>query len=76
MKKIFWILALILYSTITYSQENSRKIVHGQAVNDSVAVQDVVVFNISAKVGAVLKKNGYFDIKAREWCQTDGDKFY
>jgi hypothetical protein len=66
MKKIFGILALILYSTITYSQENSRKIVHGQAVNDSVAVQDVVVFNISAKVGAVLKKNGYFDIKARE----------
>jgi hypothetical protein len=66
MKKIFGILAVILCSTITFAQENSRKIVHGQAVNDSVAVQDVVVFNISAKVGSVLKKNGYFDIKARE----------
>ena len=66
MKKTFGILALILFSTIVYAQENSRKIVHGQAMNDSIPVEDVVVFNISAKVGAVLKKNGYFDIKARE----------
>jgi hypothetical protein len=66
MKKTFGILALILYSTLAYTQENARKIVHGQAMNDSIAVQDVVVFNISAKVGAVLKKSGYFDIKARE----------
>ena len=66
MKKTFGILALILYSTIAYTQENSRKIVHGQATNDSIAVQDVVVFNISAKLGTVLKKAGYFDIKARE----------
>ena len=66
MKKTFGIFALILYSTILHAQENSRKIVHGQAMNDSIAVQDVVVFNISAKVGTVLKKSGYFDIKARE----------
>ena len=66
MKKTFGILALILFSTIVYAQENSRKIVHGQAMNDSIPVEDVVVFNISSKVGAVLKKNGYFDIKARE----------
>lgn len=66
MKTLLGILVLFFLSQIGYSQESTRRIVHGQAINDSLAVEDVVVFNISAKLGTMLKKNGYFDIKARE----------
>jgi hypothetical protein len=66
MKKTFGIFALLILTQIAYAQELSRRIVHGQAVNDSIKVENVIVFNVSAKLGAVVKATGYFDIKARE----------
>lgn len=66
MKKTFGIFALFILTHMACAQELSRRIIHGQAVNDSVKVENVIVFNVSAKVGAVVKATGYFDIKARE----------
>ena len=66
MKKTFGIFALLILTHVAYAQELSRRIVHGQAVNDSIKVENVIVFNVSAKLGAVVKASGYFDIKARE----------
>lgn len=66
MKSILGIFILFLMSQISIAQETSRRIVHGQAVNDSIKVENVIVFNISAKLGAVTKLNGNFEIKARE----------
>ncbi len=66
MKKTFGIFAFLILTQLAYAQELSRRIVHGQAVNDSIKVENVIVFNVSAKLGAVVKASGYFDIKARE----------
>jgi len=66
MKTTFGILALFLLSQFANSQETSRKLLHGQAINDSIKVENIVIFNITAKLGTVVKTNGYFDIKARE----------
>ena len=62
MKSILGIFILFLMSQISIAQETSRRIVHGQAVNDSIKVENVIVFNISAKLGAVTKLNGNFEI--------------
>ena len=66
MKTIFGIFALFLMSQLTIAQETSRRIIHGQAINDSIKVENVIIFNISAKLGTVTKLNGNFEIKARE----------
>lgn len=63
---IIFLLAFTLWNSTGVAQELSRKTIHGQVINDSLKVEQVVIFNISAKLGAVLKSSGYFDIKARE----------
>ena len=65
MKTTLKILVLFFLSQISYSQE-SRRMIRGQAVNDSLKVENVLVFNASAKTGTIAKENGVFDIKARE----------
>ncbi len=66
MKATLGILALFFLSHLVFAQEVTRKTLHGQVMNDSVKVENVVIFNVSAKIGTVVKSGGYFDIKARE----------
>lgn len=66
MRTFFWIFVLFLWSQFAFTQEISRKILHGQVINDSIKVENVVVFNITGKLGTVVRSDGYFDIRARE----------
>jgi len=43
----------------------TRKTIHGKVVNDSIAVESGLVFNLSAKTGAVLDKKGFFSVLAK-----------
>lgn len=65
MKTTLGIITLLFISQLSVAQEVMRKTLHGQVVNDSVKVENVVIFNVSAKLGTVVKSGGYFDIKAR-----------
>ena len=66
MRTVLVIFALLMISQLSIAQETSRRIIHGQAVNDSIKVENVIIFNTSAKLGTVTKLNGTFEIKARE----------
>jgi hypothetical protein len=43
----------------------TRKTVHGKVVNDSIAVESGLVFNVNAKTGAVIDSKGFFSILAK-----------
>ena len=62
--KILVAFVVILISPFVTAQE--RKILHGQVVNDTVKVENVIIFNINAKAGTISKKDGFFNITARE----------
>lgn len=64
MKKLCLVVLLLIFQ-FGYTQTNARIILHGQVVNDSVEVENVVVFNLNSKTGAVLKQNALFAIAAK-----------
>lgn len=66
MKTNIAILVFLLASQLGFSQNPIRKMLRAQAVNDTVKVENVIVFNVNAKVGTVSKAQGYFNITARE----------
>ena len=59
----FYTFVLILIFSNVYSQ-STRTNIHGQVVSDSTNVENVIVFNVNAKLGAVIK-DGFFDIMAK-----------
>jgi hypothetical protein len=65
MKSIVGILILFLSCQLSFSQVLTRKTVHGKVVNDSIAVENGLVFNLNAKTGAVIDTKGYFSILAK-----------
>jgi hypothetical protein len=66
MKSKIGILALFLFSQICFGQASTRKLIHGQVVNDSIKVENVVVFNINSKTGTVTGSQGFFAINVKE----------
>ena len=66
MKSKISILVLFLLSQICFSQIGIRKLVRGQVVNDSINVENVVVFNVNSKTGTVTGSQGFFKIDVKE----------
>ena len=65
MRTIYKIVALFLFFQVGFSQNPVRKIVHGQAVNDSIRVENIVVFNINTDKGKIVNPDGSFEVLAR-----------
>lgn len=65
MKSNIVILVFFLISQLVFSQA-PRKMLHGQLVNDSIKVENVVIFNSNARTGTLVKYEGAFVIAARE----------
>ncbi len=59
------VLLFFLLSQVGFTQ-SARKLLHGQVVNDSVKVDNVIVFNANARTGTVAKFEGAFVITAQE----------
>ncbi len=66
MKKKINILVLFLITQLCFSQIGTRELIRGQVVNDSVNVENVVVFNVNSKTGTVTGKQGFFKINVKE----------
>lgn len=64
MKKLYLSLILLVFQ-LGYSQTDSRIVLHGQVINDSVEVENVIVFNLNSGIGLTIKKDGHFDISAK-----------
>lgn len=65
MKTVFGILILFLSCQLCFGQVLTRKTMHGKVVNDSVAIESGLVFNLNAKTGAVIDKKGFFSVLAK-----------
>lgn len=59
------ILVVCLFCQIVLGQNNSRKSLHGQVVNDFLAIESGYVMNINANVRTFIGAGGLFDIMAR-----------
>jgi hypothetical protein len=65
MRRVIGVLVLFLSCQICFSQVLTRKTVHGKVVNDSIAIENGLVFNVNAKTGAVIDAKGFFSILAK-----------
>jgi hypothetical protein len=65
MKNVLGILVLFLSCHLAFGQVLTRKTVHGKVVNDSIAIENGLVFNINAKTGSIIDTKGYFSILAK-----------
>jgi hypothetical protein len=65
MKNVLAILILFLSCQLCFSQVLTRKTIHGKVVNDSIAVESGLVFNLNAKTGALIDSKGFFSILAK-----------
>ena len=58
-------LVLIMCYQLCFSQVLTRKTMHGKVVNDSIAIENGLVFNINAKTGTTVDQKGHFSILAK-----------
>lgn len=65
MRNKLGVLFICMFCQFITAQTNSRKPLHGQVVNDSVALESGYVLNINAKTRTFISANGLFDILAR-----------
>ena len=65
MKSKIVTLVFFLISQLVFSQA-PRKMLHGQLMNDSIKVENVIIFNSNARTGTIVKYEGAFVIAARE----------
>ncbi|MBG6110300.1 hypothetical protein H4V97_002536 [Flavobacterium sp. CG_23.5] len=65
MKNKIAILVLCLFCQFCLGQVLTRKTVHGRIVNDSIKLENVVVFNVNSKTGILIGSNGFFSILAK-----------
>lgn len=59
------ILLLSLFCQLCFGQIESRKELKGQVRNVLAPVENVIVFNINSKTGAIVNQYGFFDINAK-----------
>lgn len=48
-----------------FAQNDNRKILHAQVVNDSIKVDNVLVFNINSDTGTAVDTEGVFNLKVQ-----------
>ncbi|PWB24859.1 hypothetical protein [Flavobacterium sp. HTF] len=65
MKNNLGILFVCLFCQIVLGQNNSRKPLHGQVVNDFLAIESGYIMNVNANVRTFIGAGGLFDIMAR-----------
>ena len=65
MRNKLGIFVICLFCQFTIGQTNSRKSLHGQVVNKSLAIESGYVMNINANIRTFIGPNGLFDIMAR-----------
>jgi len=65
MKNKLGILVVCLFCQIVLGQNDSRKPLHGQVLNDFLAIESGYVMNINANVRTFIGSGGLFDIMAR-----------
>jgi hypothetical protein len=65
MKNKITILVLCLFCQFCLSQVLTRKTLHGQVVNDSIKLENVIVFNVNSKTGMLIGPKGFFSILAK-----------
>lgn len=65
MKNKLGILIACLFCQIVLGQSNSRKSLHGQVLNDFLAIESGYVMNINANVRTFIGAGGLFDIMAK-----------
>jgi len=59
-------LLVFLICSVGFSQAPLRTVLHGQVINDSIKVENVIIFNVNANKGTLTTSQGFFNIKARE----------
>jgi hypothetical protein len=64
MNSNFVVVILLLVGQYCLGQTQVRRSLHGQVVNDSIAVESGYVFNLNSKVNTFIGVNGFFDILA------------
>lgn len=63
MKKI--LLTLLFFVFLTgFSQVGGEKLFRGQLVNDSIKVENIIIFNLNTRLGRMSKNDGFFDVYA------------
>lgn len=65
MKNKLGVLVVCLFCQIILGQNGSRKPLHGQVLNDFLAIESGYVMNINANVRTFIGSGGLFDIMAR-----------
>lgn len=65
MKNKIGIVLMFLFYQFSVGQILTRIPLRGQVVNDSIKIDNGIVFNINAKTGAVISPKGYFTILAK-----------
>lgn len=65
MKNKIAILILCLFCQFCFSQALTRKTLHGQVLNDSIKLENVIVFNVTSKTGMLIGPRGFFSILAK-----------
>jgi hypothetical protein len=63
MKKLFFAVVFFLIQ-YGFSQTDGEKLFRGQLVNDSIKVENIIIFNLNSRVGAMSKNDGFFDVYA------------
>ncbi|PWA08371.1 hypothetical protein [Flavobacterium laiguense] len=58
------VVILFLLSHFCFGQTQLRQSLHGQVINDSIAVENGYVFNLNSKTTTFIGANGFFDIMA------------
>jgi hypothetical protein len=64
MENNFRVIVLFLLGQYCFGQSQERKPLHGQVVNDSVAVENGYVFNLNSKETTFIGVGGFFDLQA------------
>jgi hypothetical protein len=62
MKSKIGVFILLMCCQICLGQILTRKTLHGRVVNDSIAIENGLVFNVNAKTGSIIDQKGYFSI--------------
>jgi hypothetical protein len=62
MKSKIGVFILLMCCQFCLGQVLTRKPLHGRVVNDSIAIENGLVFNVNAKTGSIIDQKGYFSV--------------
>ncbi|WP_244199280.1 hypothetical protein [Flavobacterium psychrolimnae] len=65
MKTKIKILCFLFFCQLSFGQNETRKSLHGQFVNETVLVDNGYVFNLNSKTRTFISNQGFFDILAK-----------